>query len=78
MGGKNVRRDVWVELFDDGQYQVRWRGGEWTDRDGSFRTRNKLRAWWAVKELIDDGEDWKRVDTIQPVASSRAPKMSKG
>ena len=51
----------------DGLFQVRWRGCEWTDRDGSMWIRNKLRAWWAVKELIGDGEDWRRVDQIQPV-----------
>jgi len=67
-GGKYVRRDVRVELLDDGRYQVRWRGGEWTDRDGCYRTGNKLQAWAAVRELIDDGEDWKRVDRIESVA----------
>jgi hypothetical protein len=67
-GGKYARRDVWVELLPDGRYQVRWRGGEWTDRDGTFWTDSKLAAWWAVKELIGDGSDWKRVDRIESVA----------
>jgi hypothetical protein len=59
---------VWVEQLDEGRYQVRWRGGEWTDRDGSFRTGNKLEAWSAVKELIGDGNDWTRVDETKPVS----------
>ena len=58
VGGKYVRRDVWVELLDDGRYQVRWRGGEWTDRDGACWRTNKLAAWAAVMELLDDGSEW--------------------
>jgi hypothetical protein len=47
---------------------VRWRGGEWTDRDGTFGTDTKLKAWWAVKELIGVGSGWKRVDGTGTVA----------
>jgi hypothetical protein len=39
-----------------------------TDRDGTFWTDNKLKAWSAVKELIGDGEEWKRVGQIRSVA----------
>lgn len=56
------RRDVWVELLDDGRYQVRWRGGEWRDRDGQYRTPHKDIAWWAVQQLISDGDSWQRLD----------------
>jgi hypothetical protein len=67
-GGTYARRDVWVELLDDGRLQVRWRGGEWTDRDGTLWTDDKLKAWWAVRELIGDGTEWKRVDHVTSVA----------
>jgi uncharacterized protein YciI len=39
---------VWVEKLSDGRYQVRWRGGDWRDRDGSFRTPDRGVAWAAV------------------------------
>jgi hypothetical protein len=67
-GGKLVRRDVWVELLDDGRFQVRWRGAECTDRDGTLWTDNKLKAWSVVKELIGDGTEWKRCDRLESVA----------
>jgi hypothetical protein len=47
---------------------VRRRGGEWADRDGTFFTHNKLKAWSAVRELIGDGTQWKRVDQVESVA----------
>jgi hypothetical protein len=33
-----------AELLDDSLFLVRWRGGEWTDRDGTFCTGDKLPA----------------------------------
>jgi hypothetical protein len=77
-GGPHVRRDVWVDLLDDGRYQVRWRGGEWTERDGVLWATDKPAAWAAVQELLDDagGGEWKRVDQIEPVASSRQTKAT--
>jgi hypothetical protein len=32
--GNFHRRWAWLEYLGDGWYQVRWRGGDWTDRDG--------------------------------------------
>jgi hypothetical protein len=32
-----TRHGVWVDHMDNGRYQVRWHGGEWRDRDGSYR-----------------------------------------
>jgi hypothetical protein len=60
--GGMVRKDVWVELLDDGRYDVHWHGGDWRDRDGHYRTRDRHVAWWAVRELIGDGEGWIRSD----------------
>ena len=50
-----------MELLDDGRYLVRWRGGDWTDRDGTF-TGDRHAAWTAVRALISDGKAWRRVD----------------
>lgn len=60
--GGIVRKDVWVELLDTGRYQVRWRGGDWRDRDGTWRTHDKHAAWNTVKLLTGDGGSWKRLD----------------
>lgn len=65
-GGRYVRRDVWVERLDDGRYQVRWRGGEWRDRDGCLWRVERVDAWAAVRELIGDGTGWTRVDAGAP------------
>ena len=51
--------------------QVRWRGGEWHDRDGSRRTRDRGEAWAAVRGLIGDGDGWQRTDN-----SARYPMTS--
>jgi hypothetical protein len=61
-----TRRDVWVDHMDDGRYQVRWHGGEWRDRDGSYRTTDKKVVWRILQGLIrqDGGEGWKRVDGL--------------
>jgi hypothetical protein len=66
--GISVAKSVSCGPTHDGRFQVRWRGGEWTDQDGTFRTANKLRAGWAVQELIGDCVDWRRVDQIHRVA----------
>lgn len=62
--GGMVRRDIWVDRLVDGRFDVHWRGGEWRDRDGHFRTRDRRTAWWAVRQLLAGGEDWLRVDLI--------------
>jgi hypothetical protein len=55
------RRDVWAERLDDGRFQVRWRGGEWTDRDGRYRTRDEKVALEAIKQLVGSpDEGWRR------------------
>jgi hypothetical protein len=63
--GTRPRKDVWVEQLDDGRFQVRWRGGDWTDRDGICWRTTKAEAWAVVKRLLDDGGQWRRVDGKQ-------------
>lgn len=46
------RRWAWLELLDDGRYQVRWRGGDFTDRDGSLRTADSVAAVDALEQLL--------------------------
>jgi hypothetical protein len=59
--GRMARRDVWVELLDEG-YQVRIRGGDWRDEDGkSWTAPDRLVAWRWVQELLKDGSSWTRV-----------------
>lgn len=62
--GAMVRRDVWVDRRCDGRYDVHWHGGQWRDRDGHFYATDRRVAWWAVRQLIEDGGDWLRVDLI--------------
>ena len=50
--GNLTRRWVWLELLDDGRYQVRWRGGDFTDRDGSLRTSDSVAAVNALEQLL--------------------------
>ncbi len=59
--GGMTRRDVWVDLLDDGRYQVRWRGGAWRDRDGLWCGPNKHAAWATVRKLLADGGEWKKM-----------------
>lgn len=59
--GTMTRKDVWVEQLPDGRYQVRWRGGRWRDRDGVCWRSSRDDAWTAVKGLLEDGSDWKRM-----------------
>lgn len=60
--GTMARCDVWVGRLDDGQYLVRWRGGDWRDRDGRYWTPDIDAARDAVRSLIGDGSEWTRVD----------------
>jgi hypothetical protein len=69
--GMLARLDVWVEKLSDGQYQVRWRGGDWRDRDGSFRAPDRGDAWAAVRQLLDNGSDWQRIDRAAIKAASQ-------
>jgi hypothetical protein len=43
--GRLTTRRIWLERLDDGRYQVRWRGEDWTDRDG--------RCWRVRREDAD-------------------------
>jgi hypothetical protein len=57
-----TRRDVWVERLDDDRYRVRWRGGDWCDRDGLHVTASRQAAWDAVRALLGDEPDsWRRL-----------------
>jgi hypothetical protein len=55
------RKDIWVELCDDGRYLVRWRGGSWHPDEGVCWRADKRSAWAAVRQLLSDGSDWQRV-----------------
>lgn len=57
------RHWAWLELLDDGRYQVRWRGGDWTDRDGSLRTGDSVAAVDALCELLNGDEvgEWREI-----------------
>ena len=61
--GNWTRRWVWLELLDNGQYQVRWRGGDWSDRDGHYRTPDSVEAVDAVCRLLDAEVvgDWREI-----------------
>ena len=50
--GNLNRRWAWLELLDDGRYQVRWRGGDFTDQDGSLRTADSVAAVDALDKLL--------------------------
>jgi hypothetical protein len=53
---------TWAERLDDGRFQVRWRGGEWRDRDGSYRTGDERVAVAAVRALVGAREEgWRRL-----------------
>jgi hypothetical protein len=62
VAGGLARKDVWAERLDDGRFQVRWRGGEWLDRDGSYRTGDERVAVAAVRALVGArAEGWRRL-----------------
>lgn len=57
------RRWLWLEQLPDGRWQVRWRGGDWSDHDGSWRTRDSVRAvdvvcWLLEHEVVGE---WREV-----------------
>lgn len=52
--GNLVRRWAWLEYLGDGWYRVRWRGGDYTDRDGQLRIRDSVKAVDALCELLAD------------------------
>lgn len=47
-----TRRWAWLTYLGDGWYEVRWRGGDWTDRDGRLRLRDSLAAVDALDLLL--------------------------
>lgn len=59
--GTMTRRDVWLEQLDDGRFQVRWRGGDWRDRDGRYITRSPKVAVAAVRALLSTGTGWREL-----------------
>jgi hypothetical protein len=61
-GDKAARRDIWVDLLPDGRYLVRWRGGDWQDRDGRHIYSTREAARIAVQALLKhEPERWRRV-----------------
>lgn len=58
--GTMTRCDVWLEQLDDGRLQVRWRGGDWWDRDGCLRTADATVALDALRSLMgEQPEVWR-------------------
>lgn len=52
--GNLNRQWAWVEYLGDGWYQLRWRGGDYSDRDGRFTVRDSVKAIDALDELLAD------------------------
>lgn len=46
------RRWVWLEYLGEGVYQVRWRGGDYSDRDGRLTVRDSVAAVDALDKLL--------------------------
>jgi len=67
--GTRTRKDVWLEHHhDDGRFYVRWRGGQWRDRDGVCWRTTLSKAQAVVDALThadaaDPGDNWRRVDS---------------
>lgn len=60
--GTMTRRDVWLEQLDDGRFRVRWRGGQWLDRDGRYITASPEVAAAVVQQLLEAAPgDWKQL-----------------
>jgi len=63
--GTMTRRDVWLEADDAGPLlRVRWRGGDWRDRDGIFDTTEPRVAVVVLVELLGErpaDNGWQRL-----------------
>jgi hypothetical protein len=63
--GNWARRWAWLEYLGDGWYQLRWRGGDYSDRDGRYRVRDSVKAVDALERLLTTeviGE-WREIPT---------------
>jgi len=63
--GTMTRRDVWLEAGDHQVFRVRWRGGDWRERDGVFHTTEARVAVNVLSELLGDvptDNGWKRLN----------------
>lgn len=56
--GSMTSRRVWVDVREDGRYDVRWRGGDWRDRDG-WLTTDEDGMLDALAQLLDSNSEWK-------------------
>lgn len=59
--GTGTRRDIWLEQLPDGRYRVRWRGGDWTDRDGRYITSSAWVALLVCHELLGGPGTWREI-----------------
>jgi hypothetical protein len=51
--GRVTSQRIWAEDLPDGRIEIRWRGGDWLDRDGRLRTGDPAEAVAAVRTLIE-------------------------
>jgi hypothetical protein len=69
--GTMTRRDVWLETSEHEVIRVRWRGGDWRDRDGVFHTTNPTVAINVLVELMGESpadNGWRRLTVALPDA----------
>lgn len=60
--GRLTRRDVWLEELPDGRFLVRWRGGDWWQRDGRYTTRSPKVAVAVLRQLLgEDRSGWQQI-----------------
>jgi hypothetical protein len=60
--GRLTRRDVWLEELPDGRFLVRWRGGDWWQRDGRYVTRSPRVAVAVLSALLgEDRAGWQQI-----------------
>lgn len=60
--GSWTRRDVWLEELTDGRWLVRWRGGDWRDRDGRYVTSSPKTAVAVLRALLgEDLSGWREI-----------------
>lgn len=62
--GRWHRQDVWLEELPDGRWLVRWRGDDWTDREGRHVYTEPDEVIAALRELLgEDQAGWKTLPT---------------